>query len=333
MRWRLFYLLVWIIGTTSVLAQDNTLQILTEGRTTVEISPEFDEAQSENLADQLTTFEAQLSPLEIGLVISRWSEDGELWYRVRHNDTEPYAVASVFKPFAAYAYFLQTPQAEWQTEPDSDVYNMVVYSNNAATADVLASLADHIPGDSNPIQKFNDFMVATFGISPRSGIFKWNFGQTAGNRDRRYAPIPTTAEGFVDVRGRRIPVENRYTAADLAHALEFIAQLPYNPDATPEMRAAYDATRALMITVVPNRTAAIDSLLNVPGIWRKTGFVDASEIGAEANSEVIVIPAQDGGHFVIAIISTGENNAIFKDALAFALTQIAAFDTALPTSP
>lgn len=330
MRWHTLYLLVLIIGIADLFAQDDRLQILIEGRTTLDISSAFDESQSQLLETYPTLFEAQLSSLEIGLVVSRWSAEGELWYRVRHNDTEPYAVASAFKAFSAYAYFVQSPPDAWQNAPDSDVYNMIVYSNNFATADILATLADTLPGDANPIQKFNDFMVDTFSISAKSGIFKWNFGQVAGNRDRRYAPIPTTVEGFVDVRGRKIPVENRYTAGDLAQAMEFIAHIPHDETATPEMLAAYNATRDLMIIVVPNRTATIDALLDSPGIWRKTGFVDAAEIGAEAHSEVMVIPAADGGYFVIAVMSTGENGTVFSETLAFVLTQLARIDAFLP---
>lgn len=325
----LLSLMLFLFSLPSYGQDENTSIILTLDKGSLEINADIlNAAQQTALETILQAFDAALIEKEVGLVASRWTNQGELVYRIRYNDQEQYAIASTFKTFAAYYYFMNTPQDEWEYDYAENAYSMVIYSNNTKTGNLLAEVATRIDTDRNRIEKFNDFMNETFGLSPISGIYSWGFGAMSApfDSDERYAPGSRNPNGYVIVRGARVPVINRYTAADTALATEYIANIPHMPDATPQMLAAAAAIRYLMSVNDPLYPTTFDKISHNLGTWRKYGYLGPDEIGTAALTETIVIPLLDGGHMVIAMLSTGERGNSYPTELQRVFNALAVFD-------
>lgn len=330
MKRAVLFLWLLLVFSLPVYGQEaHTAIIVTLDKGALEVNTALlDETQQGALEMVMHDFDAALREKEVGLVASRWTNQGEMLYRIRYNDQEQYAIASTFKTFAAYYYFMNTPQDEWEYEYAQNAYSMVVYSNNTKTGNVLADVATRIPGDRNRIEKFNDWMNATFGLSEASGIYSWGFGAMSVpfDSDARYAPGPFNPAGYVDVRGVKVPVINRYTAADTALATEYIANIPHMPDATPQMLAAAEAVRYLMSINDPLYPTTFDKISHNLGTWRKYGYLGPEEIGTAALTETIVVPLIDGGHIVIAMLSTGERGNSYPTELKRVFNALAVFD-------
>lgn len=269
-----------------------------------------------------------LQPKEIGLYASRFDANGNLMYRVRYNDNEPHAIASTFKAFAAFYYFMNTPEDEWEYQFAENVYSMVVYSNNTKTGNLLAEVATRIPGPGNPIEKFNDFLHNYLGVSRTSGIFSWDHGTMEGflYTDETYAPLPYNENGYVQSYDRRIPIGNRFTAADAARATEFIARAIVAPDTEPLVRKAAENTRLLMTINDPLYPTTFDKIAWNLGTWRKYGYLGPNEIGTAALTETIVVPLYDGGFMTIAALSTGERGRSYPNELTYIFGELINFD-------
>jgi len=327
--YRLYMLVTMCLCAVGVGATDiaHTLE-----RGTVEVNTDLlSEAQIEDLGAVLDAMDSTMNDKEIGLVASRWSNTGEMLYRIRYNDEEVYPIASTFKALAAYYYFMNTPEDEWDYELGTNIYSMVIYSNNSKTGNLLYHVAQGIPGDRNPIEKFNDFTHKTFDLSENSGIYAWSKGALEGSiaSDKRYAPYPESPNGFVELHGQRYITVNRFTAADLAKATEMIANLPFDPDADPKMLKAAMATRSLMTIKEPLYPTHFDSIAHILNSWRKYGYLDVSELGTVSLSETVVIPTVDGGHIVLAMLSAGERGASFPLEMERTWHLLADFDHAM----
>jgi len=307
-------------------------------RGTVEVNSDvLSDAQIKDLGTILDAMDSTMHDKEIGLVASRWNSKGEMLYRIRYNDEEVYPIASTFKALASYYYFMNTPEDEWKYDFGTNIYSMVIYSNNSKTGNLLYQVAQRIPGDHNPIEKFNDFTHATFGLTDKSGIYAWSKGALNGSplSDARYAPYPERPDGFVELHGTRYITVNRFTAADLAKATEFIANLPFNPDADPKMLKAAMASRYLMSIKEPLYPTHFDNTAHILNSWRKYGYLDVSELGTVSLSETVVIPTYDGGHIVLSMLSAGERGASFPLEMERVWHLLAAFDHQMtgPTIP
>jgi hypothetical protein len=301
-------------------------------RGTVEVNDELlSDSQIEDLGTILDAMDSTMHDKEIGLVASRWSNKGEMLYRIRYNDEEVYPIASTFKALASYYYFMNTPEDEWDYELGTNIYSMVIYSNNSKTGNLLYQVAQRIPGDRNPIEKFNDFTHKTFGLSEKSGIYAWSKGALDGSTasDARYAPYPENPDGFVELHGTRYITVNRFTAADLAKATEMIANLPFDPNADPKMLRAAMATRFLMTIKEPLYPTHFDNTAHILNSWRKYGYLDVSELGTVSLSETVVIPTVDGGHIVLSMLSAGERGASFPLEMERVWHLLAEFDHAM----
>ncbi len=323
------WLLICLVVLPVYAQEENATVILSLEKGALEVNQNLlEEPQQTALKAILEAFDIALREKEMGLVASRWNNQGQLLYRLRYNDQELYAIASTFKTFAAYYYFMNTPQDEWEFAYADNVYSMVIYSNNTKTGNVLADAATRIESDRNRVEKFNDWMQTTFGISDISGIYSWGFGNmsTPFETDERYAPGSRNPNGYVDVRGARVPVINRYTTADTALATEYIANIPFMPDATPQMVAAAEAVRYLMSVNDPLYPTTFDKISHNLGTWRKYGYLGPNEIGTAALTETIVIPLFDGGHLVIAMLSTGERGTSYPTELSRVYQALATFD-------
>lgn len=106
-------------------------------------------------------------------------------------------------------------RAAWETHRQilRDAYRMIVYSDNAATGNVLyyASRAQNT-AQGNPIQAFNAWSSETISISAASGLREWNEGAT--NNPRWIEPGFNSRSTMVYGVSRFF--NNLFTARDLA---------------------------------------------------------------------------------------------------------------------
>lgn len=307
---------------------DDPISIETIGQ--IQLETNTDELTTNEITTLTTSLDSlndTLSNKEIGLVASRWLPDGRLLYRLRYNDNEVYAIASAFKAFVAYYVLYNTPPDEWQTHPDSDLYNMVVYSDNSRTARLLLDMMEQ-RGLSNAIIAFNDFMLEHFGLSPQSGLYAWDYGDldSLNMIDERYRPRSGAPDGMVEAHGALFGVNNRYTAGDAALALERIAHLPLDPSATEREQAAADLTLHLMAEKSVLHPTFFDRTAHDLGTSRKYGFIGADILGAVALSELIVVPLVDGGHLQISILAFDERGSSLPVELGRIFTTLMRFD-------
>lgn len=325
------FLMLMLLATLRILpaaAQETQPPALAVERGGLEISEDLPPDQVTELASILQRLDETLRSKEIGLVASRWNSDGQLIYRLRYNDPEPYAIASTFKAFAAFYYFMTMPREQWNTGRGSNVYNMVVFSDNTAAGNILALTADVVPGNGNPIEKFNDFMQTFFGLSDLSGIHAWDAGALANQQlvDARFVPDVTQPGRYVTLYGDIYAIRNRFTARDTALATERLARIPFDAAADAKTRLAYQMTRTLMSVSDSRYRTNFDTIAFDTGAWRKYGYLSEADAGAEARSEIVVIPTPDGGHLVIAMLSGAENGDSFRGALGQLFRDLARFD-------
>ena len=259
---------------------------------------------------------ARIEFKEIGLYVSRYDDSSNLLYRIRYNENKSHAIASTYKAFASFYYFMNVPESDWEMEYGDNVNSMVVYSNNTKTGNLLWNVSEYIRHeDRNPIEKFNDFLHHVLGVSEESGVYSWDHGfmQGTGYTDLRYIPYPYAEDGggYVEAHGRFIPIGNRFTAADAGIATEFIALALYDEDADPKVRKAAENTRYLMSINDPLYPTTFDKIAHNLGTWRKYGYLGPEEIGTAALTETIVVPLYDGGFLSIAALSTDERGASY----------------------
>lgn len=137
--------------------------------------------------------------------------------RIGINEEAQFPVASAFKAFVLGAYLNIVPQEKWKIDKGTDVYNMIVYSHNRATGNVIHDIAQHLRNNAkynpsrNDIELFNDYLES-LGL-PRV-LYSWGFN----------SPI----EGMIDrnggntvlARGATLRQINAISMKDLAKGYE-----------------------------------------------------------------------------------------------------------------
>ncbi len=141
-------------------------------------------------------------------------------FRIQINADRLLPVASCFKAFIVPWYYLNVPWGEQDDGPGSELWDSTVFSNNLATARLLTQVAGLLPGGGNPIEKFNDFLLA---IGMQNGMFTWQVGPTSGLYDLRFRPSAETGR-VVSVKDFKYWISNVFTARDLAQGHDFIAR-------------------------------------------------------------------------------------------------------------
>jgi hypothetical protein len=240
-------------------------------------------------------------------------------FRIQLNASDAYPVASCFKAFLALYYFLNTPQTDWNyTDRETYIYRSAVFSDNLASGVLLNDLARRVPGQGNPIEKFNDFLRLTLGIAAGLHTWKWEGSPTVGMRDRRFA------ERSVTLRGATYSVDNVFTPADLARGYDVLTRGEYFAR-VEAMRAAIRATKAVLSIGAANYRSPIERAY-APGYIGKDGVLPTGDLklGRVVNDAGII---QSGdNHYIIAFMSAGESESTSVGVLREVVNQVKLFE-------
>ncbi len=255
-------------------------------------------AQNIQLTEAITTL---IGDLEIGLDLRRMNPDSTEQFRIQTHADELYPVASSFKCFLVLYYFWNTPQAEWQFGEDTPIRSVAVFSNNVQTGFVLDEVGRRIDYYGNAIQKFNDFLLFTLGLT--NGMYSWNWPNTPtqGYADDRYAPSSTR---FVQHRGAAVPMDNLFTTTEFADFYARLLQPDPFPD-YPDSQAAVAATLELLSIPAESYESPFERTFGVP-YTGKDGVLPASDsaIGRVIN-DAGILPI-NGTNYVCSFMCAGE---------------------------
>jgi hypothetical protein len=125
-------------------------------------------------------------------------------------------VASAFKSAVLLYYLTYVPKENWQLDKGTMAYNVIVYSHNRATGNLLHLAAqaqrradsELTHSNKNDVELFNDFLKS-LGLEG-GWLSAWDFeSNISGQRDTRYA------NRTISVSGRNPMISNLVTARDL----------------------------------------------------------------------------------------------------------------------
>jgi hypothetical protein len=241
-------------------------------------------------------------------------------FRIQINAERLLPVASCFKAFIAPYYFLNTPRGAWEYGENSLLYSTIVHSSNTATGTLLDNIGRRVRGRENALVKFNNFLRY---IGLQNGLHTWNWegSATEGLTDPRFAPSAQTGR-LVRVRDQFFPVDNAFTAADLARGHDFITRGEFfTPNAA--MREILRLSKDLLS--LPSLATGYQSPLErvfPPGYVGKDGILPASDIatGRVVNDAGAL---RAGNHtYIVAFMSAGESESVVIDVLREVIRQI-----------
>jgi hypothetical protein len=238
-------------------------------------------------------------------------------FRIQINAFNLYPVASCFKAFLALSYFLHTPQDAWVYDEDSTVYRTIVFSDNTLTGVLLDEVAQRVPGDKNPLEKFNDFLHTRVGMT--SGLHTWNWPDTpvVGIRDARFAPTETRQ---VVVDGQAYPVDNVFAAADLARGYDFLVRGQHFAH-EPVLHDAIRMTNSLLSIQAQEYQSPIERAYPA-GYMGKDGILPTSDVATgRVVNDAGAITIGDAV-YILAFMSAGESESTAIDVLREVVQQI-----------
>jgi hypothetical protein len=279
------------------------------------------EWETPTVASMRAYLESVFAGLNMALDFRRINAQYDEEFRIQINASNLYPVASCFKAFLALYYFLHTPQSEWLYDDNSTVYRTVVYSDNVLTGRLLDEVAQRVPGRQNAIEKFNDFLHTTIGLS--SGLHTWDWPNTpvVGIRDDRFAPSETR-QVFVD--GQGYPVANAFTAADLGRGYDFLVRGEHFTQ-SPVLRDAIQMTKRLLSIPAENYQSPIERVY-VQGYMGKDGILPARDVatGRVVNDAGAIWIHESA--YIIAFMSAGESESTAISVLREVVGQIERYE-------
>ncbi len=273
---------------------------------------------------------------EIGFALHELDERGQVVASVDYQSRELYPVASCFKAFVVYYYFWFTPEDLWQTDRQSDVYQVAVFSNNVRTGFVIRDTGQYLDIFGNPLEKFNDTLLFRLGMKEGLHTWKWEGNPLIGFTDRRYAPSDTRN---INIHGTAHIADNLTTAADLAQGYIFMEQaslgtLPTNPldpfFDTERARIASIAALELLSIAAENYKSPIEragvEYIGKDGVLRE-GDLSAGVVISDAGLIEI-----EGTRFAMSFISVGHSEFYAVEMVKTIVSHIRAYVESKPAA-
>ncbi len=252
---------------------------------------------------------------DIGFNLRCISGDGSELYRVEHNPTALYPTASCFKAFLALYYFWHTPPALWQVERGDPIHQVVVFSDNLLAGRILADVGSRIEVYGNAIEKFNDFLLFTMGLSQGMHRWRWEGNPVEFDVDPRFEPSETR---YTQVRGVAHTVDNLTTAHDLVTGYHFMQQSALlSPPITImtqaptfdalHARAAAQAALNLLSIPAKNYRSPFERVGFV-GYTGKDGILPSGDITAgNVVADAGILPARHTTRYLMSFLSVGQS--------------------------
>jgi hypothetical protein len=273
------------------------------------------------VAEMRRVLEAAFTGREMALDLRCINDRDDLEFTIQIRAFDFFPVASCFKAFVAFYYFFYTPEGAWDAGEGTDVYRMIVFSDNGATGAVLAEVAGQVLTPGNPIEKFNDFLYERVGIY--SGLHTWNWegSRTVGFSDPRYEP---GGERLIPYNGEFYAIDNVFTAAALARGMDVLLRGRAFAQ-WEQMQRAVTATYDLMAIPAAGYQAPIERVFP-QGYTGKDGVLPASDlpVGRVMNDAGVV--EYDGRRYIIAYLSMGEGDLAAYETLEIVRQQIEVYE-------
>jgi hypothetical protein len=262
--------------------------------------------------------------LNMALDFRRINATNDEEFRIQINAFDYYPVASCFKAWIPLYYYLNTPRDQWNDGEGSALYSTVVFSSNTQTGFVLSDVRSRARGDKNAIEKFNDFLRRTVGVS--SGLYSWNWdgSPTVDFFDLRFTP---SENNEVWSHGQPYLVDNVFTAADLAHGYDVLTRGP--AFARSELlHDALVATDKLLSIRAPDYISPIeyvfpDGYMGKDGILPETDL--PTRLGRVVNDAGVL--AVGDARYIVAFMSAGESESVVRNMLQEVINQIHVYET------
>jgi hypothetical protein len=268
--------------------------------------------------------EAAFAGHNMALDFRRISAENNEEFRIQINASDYYPVASCFKAWIPLYYYLNTPREQWNDTEGSPLYSTVVYSNNTQTGFMLSEIAPHARGNKNAIEKFNDFLWLTVGMS--GGLYSWNWdgSPTVDFFDPRFVP---TENRQVWENGQAYAVDNVFTAADLAHGYDVLTRGPVFAR-TERLHDALVASDALLTIRAPDYQSPIEYVFQ-NGYMGKDGILPDTDLpiglGRVVNDAGVL--SVGDAHYIVAFMSAGESESVVRNMLQTVVDQIRVYET------
>jgi hypothetical protein len=245
----------------------------------------------------------------------------DLEFTIQIRALEFFPVASCFKAFVAFYYFFYTPEGAWEAGEGTDVYRMIVFSDNVATGAVLADVAGRVLTEGNPIEKFNNFLYERVGIYSGLHAWDWEGSRTIGFTDPRYEP---GEDRLVPQNGEVYRVDNVFTAAALARGFDVLLRGQAFAR-WEQMQRSVAATYDLLSIPAANYQSPIERVFP-QGYTGKDGVLPASDLPVGRVMNDVGVVTYDDRRYIIAYLSMGEGDLAAYDTLEIVRRQIERYE-------
>ena len=263
----------------------------------------FDETLEDDAVTGIFELHDRISPRitsNIAVAVRKYSPDGELQFSLGSNEDRLFPIASGFKGFLALKYLLDTPMDEWDADFGSNMYSMVVFSNNTKTSYVL---------DEVGLENFNDFLLDEIGME--NGLGRWGYG--VGHADERFQNYD---ERFATLAsGRIIETDNLMTMNDLIIGYEYFIRAPQDPrwDTDPHFQAAIKKAKELMSIRAEEFPTPFESIIRVPFSYGKDGALRPDDgLDIFVINETIVLESPDNSSLMISLMTADVTHGTFR---------------------
>ena len=265
---------------------------------------------------------------EMALDFRRINAQNNQEFRITIQADKLYPVASCFKAWVALYYYLNTPKDQWKDTQGTPLYSTVVFSNNTEVGTVLVDVAQRIPNNSNPIQKFNDFLIRSVGMTNGMHTWDWAGSPTVGFTDERFAPSFERSMGY---KGEAYLIDNLFTVTDLAHGYD-VLQRGQTFARWDAMHEAILATNSLLTVPASDYLSPMEYVFS-QGYMGKDGVLPETDLPrglGRVIDDAGVVTVGDA-HYIIAFMSMGEGESVVRDVLGEIAKMINIYERGRPT--
>lgn len=288
-----------------------------------------DWSQETELAKSIREYlESTFAGHEMALDFRRINAQNNQEFHIQIKGDKLYPVASCFKAWVALYYYLNTPKDQWKDTQGTSLYSTVVFSNNTETGTVLVDVAQRVTSSGNPIQKFNDFLMKSVGMSNGLHAWDWPGSPTVGFTDERFVP---SFDRSMTYKGDYYLIDNLFTVTDLAHGYD-VLQRGQSFARWDVMREAILATNSLLTVPASNYLSPLEYVFS-EGYMGKDGILPETDLPSGLGrviDDAGVVTVGDA-HYIIAFMSMGEGESIVRDKLAEIAKMIEVYERGRPS--
>ncbi len=265
---------------------------------------------------------------EMALDFRRINAQNNQEFHIQIQADKLYPVASCFKAWIALYYYLNTARDQWADTQGTPLYSTIVFSNNTEAGTVLVDVARRAFGSGNPIEKFNNFLMQTVGMTNGMHAWEWPGSPTVGFTDERFLPSDFRGMSY---KGEFYLVDNLFTVTDLAHGYD-VLQRGQSFARWDTMKQAIMATDSLLSIPATDYRSPLEYVFT-NGYMGKDGVLPEADLprglGRVINDAGVVTIGD--AHYIIAFMSMGESESVIRDVLGEISKMIEVYERGRPS--